>query len=747
MKVKFPMRRFVWIALVALLPIAILYSLFPQVFACPACFLFDNNGDGLKNYFTLDHYVRQDQGWHFSGMNYPYGEHIIYTDNQPLLAMVLRWVHHHITDMDRHVIGTLNMLLLLSICLAVWVIYTLFRRWQIGRWWSLGAAICITFLSPQLWRFQGHYGLGYVFFIPLLILLLDLLLRAETRRWLWSLLTALLVVCMSLIHMYFLLLSSVLILSVTVLWWWYHRKEKRLLRAVLPWLTGAILLPGLFLVGLRQYTDTITDRPAEPYGLSQHTLTFDATFFPFFPPLDAVWTSVLHREKPIMERTAYVGMVGFLLLPALLWFLFRRRDEEEPLHLHLKMLTGSAVVCWLMAAGIFYHSVLAFLWDLMPPLKQFRGLGRFGFPFYYLYSLVVAYLMWQLFQQMKYRGLATTGRYMLSAAFILWGFEAWMNIRAVKAPIFHPNEYLSHTLTDYVPILHAAGYQPEDFQAILQLPLVAIGNENMGVTRGFWTLREGIHASRETQLPLINYAMSRTSVSQGLDIVEFISTPYYPKRRAALLNDKPILLLCEEEFVIPAERKWIEKGERIGSYRSITLYSLPVSAFKTVLLPALPSSQTDVQCTGWYEDFEMYPSDTVMTGQGALHIRQAPKSIWTMTDTAAVSRDWIVSFWSYVDPFKASVPVPRMAETNPQGQVLRSQGLHRDYIAWSEAFGPWIEVNFPWTTTGQGHHYELWIDNTGPVIDNLLIRPTGDTCIYFKPEMILFNNLPIPAGQ
>src|SRR6187551_3104025 len=119
MRLSFTWPRILWITFVLALPGFMVYSFFPKIFACPACYLYEFSGDGLKNYYTLDYYVHHDKGWHFSGMNYPYGENIIYTDNQPVLAMFLGWIHRHVVDMDHHVIGTLNMLLLISIYLAV----------------------------------------------------------------------------------------------------------------------------------------------------------------------------------------------------------------------------------------------------------------------------------------------------------------------------------------------------------------------------------------------------------------------------------------------------------------------------------------------------------------------------------------------------------------------------------------------------------------------------------------------------
>ncbi len=738
--------RILWIAFVLSLPAIIIYSAFTKIFQCPACYLYEDGGDGLKNYYTLAYYVQHDKGWHFSGMNYPYGENIIYTDSQPILALTLKWIDQHIIDMDGHVIGTLNMLLLISLYFSVLIVYKLLRRWNVGRWWALASSLCIIFLSPQLWRFHGHYALAYLFFLPLLYLLLDLLVRQEKKRWLWGILCGLLLIVMSLTHMYYLLISLIFLLSFFIFWLWFQRKEKKLLKTVLPWLAGVIIFPTIILLGIRHTTDTITDRPTEPYGLDVLSVTFGSTFFPFFPPFDKTWTAILKQDVPSFERVAYTGLIGLLMLPVLLYFLFRKRDDQA-LTIQVKSFMGAALMTWLVAAGVFYQNGFKFLWELMPLLKQFRSLGRLGISFYYLYMLVCSYLLWQFFVTMRNKEMGGAGGYVLSIVFIFWGFEAFMNTKAVRDPVFRPNSYLSDTKDAYIPLLQKAGYKPEYFQAILQFPLVSIGNENLGVARGFWTLREGIHASFETGLPLIDYAMSRTSIAQGLDIIELISSPYFEKKRTATFDDRPILLVCEEEFVTPAERRIIDMAEKIGTYQSITLYNLPVGKLKTISLPVMPDDMNDVKCEGWYNGFDDIKCDTSMSGEGALAITSSPRSLWSYTDTSKTESQWQLSFWSHIDNRKGVLPVPRIIETDPQGKVLSNDGLGRERIDWSEAYGEWIQVSLPLTMKGNGYTYELFIDNTGPVIDNLLIKPAGDTCVIHFPTMTLYNNLPIPVKQ
>lgn len=244
---------------------------------------------------------------------------------------------------------------------------------------------------------------------------------------------------------------------------------------------------------------------------------------------------------------------------------------------------------------------------------------------------------------------------------------------------------------------------------------------------------------------MIDYAMSRTSIAQGLDIVELISAPYQEKKRAKLFSDLPILLVVGEDKAIPGELRWTSKAVKIGSRNTTVLYSLPVSAFREIENPLATINRDSITCTGWFLDFEDHPCDTAMTGIGAMPITTVSQSLWKYQDTASVERQWALSLWTYVDHYTASVAVPRIMETDPQGNVTKNEGYHRDNLDWTEAFGPWLAIQLPLTTKGKGYTYELFIENTGTVIDNVMIRSLHDTCVYTFPGVTLFNNIPIPT--
>ncbi|MBL0009440.1 MAG: hypothetical protein IPP25_20285 [Saprospiraceae bacterium] len=97
---------------------------------------------------------------------------------------------------------------------------------------------------------------------------------------------------------------------------------------------------------------------------------------------------------------------------------------------NVKVFLWAAITSWCMAAGVFYQNGFKFLWEAIPVLKQFRGLGRFGIPFYYLYLLVCTYIAWHMFRRLRERELGAIGGYILGAMFLVWGFESWLNIKS-----------------------------------------------------------------------------------------------------------------------------------------------------------------------------------------------------------------------------------------------------------------------------------------------------------------------------
>ena len=80
--------------LLILMLIGINFAIFaPWMLHSPNSHFLKSSGDGFKNYFTPWYHITYDEGYTwFEGMNYPWGEHIVFTDAQPAIVNTLKFV-------------------------------------------------------------------------------------------------------------------------------------------------------------------------------------------------------------------------------------------------------------------------------------------------------------------------------------------------------------------------------------------------------------------------------------------------------------------------------------------------------------------------------------------------------------------------------------------------------------------------------------------------------------------------------
>nr|GFD51139.1 hypothetical protein [Tanacetum cinerariifolium] len=82
-------------------------------------------------------------------------------------------------------IAATNLLLLLALVATAGVLYAILRRLLLPGWYAGLAALLLTFLCPQLLRFQGHMSLGYACIVPVQWYLLLRALAAPRRAGWW----------------------------------------------------------------------------------------------------------------------------------------------------------------------------------------------------------------------------------------------------------------------------------------------------------------------------------------------------------------------------------------------------------------------------------------------------------------------------------------------------------------------------------------------------------------------------------
>ena len=221
-----------------------LFYHYDQVIKAPNSTFMGSSHDGLKNYFTPWYHAKHDSSmvW-FEGMNYPYGDHIVFADAQPLLSNSIR-----VTGLADKTMAIMNLLMLLSLIPTGWLLFRILRRWKVEVWGAALSAAAIAFLSPQLLRMNGHYALAYSFVVPLIW---HLSLRfwdlPNAKR---SLALASVIFIMGWLHPYYVMISAIFLsafwLFQTVLAWKDMRFLQRVLhfgiQVILPVLAFFILL-------------------------------------------------------------------------------------------------------------------------------------------------------------------------------------------------------------------------------------------------------------------------------------------------------------------------------------------------------------------------------------------------------------------------------------------------------------------------------------------------------------------------
>jgi len=699
----------------ALTAFAYLYWRFQKIFGCPSCYLFNDSGDGLKNYYTSAYWVRYDPGLWFSGMNYPYGEHPVYTDNQPAWSLLMKTVNL-IFPMEQHVVGTINMLMILSLLVGVIAIYLVLRTALLPPWYAALVSLPIIFLSPQIARFIGHYSLAYVCYLPLFLLFCFRWLK-NGLRWQGGVGLLIWIAWMGFTHLYFLFIAAAFLMALTLVLFVQQRLRwsRRLGRIILVVVASSVIV----YVPVK-LTDPVTDRPKEVYGLYTYTATPAGTFLPWHGTWKKVWED-MNLKLPDIEARSYLGIFGILLSPLILflaiWNLVRRKRREIYVFdedISPGTLAWAGFLVWIFSTGWFYLIGGSILVDTFPVLGQFRSLGRLAWISYFTYLIFAASWLYHSIKAISTRGIKAAGMALSGALIIFWMTEADDFTYDTTASIFRPNEVFRGD-KPYLDVLQRNHLDVEDFQAILQIPLMFVGTENLTVMRGHWEFNKTTQCSWETGLPIINYNMSRTSVGHALSLLQLISTPDIHKTRLDDMNQKPVLLLTYKAQHLPTEQRLVDLAQYLGSVGTMDVYKLSVRTFTE------PQDTTGDQfVTVERKNFGPVPFDET-TGTEDFRTVSMDEVFFTFRDTFRMSAPLRFSCWVHLDAVTPGFPAIRVVQSAADGALFEEQvhSIH-SFDPW-QVRGSWVEITFPLVSTQHGAVYAFSTLNKWAKIDAVTI--------------------------
>ncbi|MEM6378522.1 MAG: hypothetical protein AAF705_09920, partial [Bacteroidota bacterium] len=537
-------------------------------------------GDGFKAYTAIQYHATHDSTLsHFEGMNYPYGEHAIPAVSQPLVSNSINLFSKAFVDVRPYTVAIVNGMMLLSVLLCSLFLFLIFRKLKLPLWYATCIALGITFLSPQIHRMIAHYGLAHLEAIPILLYLL--LGFNEKMEWKYSVGIAVLALLLPLIHFYYFAIFAFTVSFYFLFKFLFQPTWKHLLKCI-PHYAVQIIIPLSFFVYWLILNDPVHDRTPEPWGFfAYHTLwegVVTSMDQPYFRWIDQ---KIIDIRPMGYENKSYIGIVAFFTSLVMIGAWLKRKNKRQIFefkHGHrdfLSIIFWTAFVILIIALGLpFTINGLEFLLDYTGPFRQFRSVGRYAWLFYYVVNIIVFTWLYEQLASSKYRNIG------LALIIAVLAFEAYnsaysWNLDLDVVEELEPGQsFLETTDIDY-----------DQYQAILTVPYYNIGSDQFYWEPEGFIIQKSLTLSIQTGLPVTSAAITRSSRSQTLEQMQFVTEPYrYPVLLDTLPNQKPLLMLLDQreyekekeryEHLLDGAELIYSKGDRLR------LYKLPLASFE-----------------------------------------------------------------------------------------------------------------------------------------------------------------------
>jgi len=634
-------QSLLWLIAAAVFAIGATILILSYMVTDPGHVIIELGGDCGKNYFTFLYHSIYGHGWWFEGMNYPYGEHITYADGQPIISGALQ-LFNGVTIRDALMV--MNLLISLSYVLAMVFTYKILIRFGVKPFIAILFACLINLFAPQVYRIVAHFSLAYLCPIPMLFYWT--LMYHYSSKWKWPVYIFIMGFIMSFIHLY---------TGATIFFWiafyvtGYLMLIKTPLRErvkhVMPLLVVGVTLFLLIKIFIA-FTDPIKDRPGFPLNSLEYVTHIKDIVS---SPNSYFWQYIRYKTKFTKfseggEGYCYLGLVAFfaILISAIVGAVnkIRKRPGDElliseqgfsPIWLFV------AGGCLLLAMGVPFVWNMKWLFNYLSIFKQFRAMGRFSWPFYYIatiYAAVVVHTWYQRYIALHKPVLAYS---ILLASLGLWSLDVSRYIKNIREHVangvptcdkfFFKDEEIKWP--EYLEQYH---YKGSDFQAIILLPIFFAGSEKLWVGGDpSWPWSIGMRVSLQFHLPVVDVMMSRTSWSITEKQVKTAAGPFADKPMLRdLESKKPFLLLQYDDNPIDPDQAYLcNASEYLGHHFSCYIYACyPERIIANdnknadsinAILPYMHAADTCITDKGsWYIDhFDSKHADEHLFGDGA----------------------------------------------------------------------------------------------------------------------------------
>lgn len=740
-------------AAMMLLGLAIIVVVFGKVLEQPNSFLFSTSEDGVKSYYNFSYYLKYDQGIRHDGINYPYGDHLQYINSHPLYVQVLKFIDKHLFPLAEDGVGILNLSMIFSLWLALPFLFLVLRKFALPPWYAAWVSLIILFLSPQMDRIGGHFEMVYAFFIPMYWYFL---LRWEEgrRRWLWSGLMLLTALVGGFTSAYIVAFLAVFPLAVLLVRAWLNRRDLRRYAPTGIYLLLLAIAPLVIVKGLVSVTDWVDDRPDNPWGFFIFHSNIWGMLLPNASMLREVLNGVVNFNY-VWEGRAYVGFPPLLLvLGTALYLIYSllggRKGDGQGLRFRGVRSRDRASIY--LAAGVvvlLFAMCIPFKWfrflpELLPPLKQFRCLGRFSWIFYYIFSVFTALFMYRHFRMAAMKGKRTLALVVLTLLLGYWSLEAGQHLRRSTKRIFNSNTLITFHGNELEKAFSESGARVEDYQAILFLPFANTCGDKLLFTRGMHAFSQAMKCGYQTGIPLIQSFSPRLSFTHAMSSIQLLADTRIYKTRVEDMDQRDILIVStagkrRDQELNSKEAALLSRSDSLWTGTHFDLHAMPVENFNwghaawldmaldtALSLPPAGPDHVRSHVPGSqiiFEDFETLPdAPHAFQGKGARYLKEGRMELLNESLFERYGKQELeLSFWLFTDHRTHNMPTAEWWTRDSTGKLqprtkLESRAVH-------DVDGLWVRISHRFRAE-EGKSYQLTVRGKYVSVDNLLLRPS-----------------------
>ncbi len=530
--------------------------------------LFMDAYDGMRNYFAYNEYITQGKSSNyflFEKMNYPFGDYIFYTDNTPILAVLVKWFSENIYDVSDYSLQIFHWFFTFTLVLSSVFLYLICKRLVQTKWLIAIFSLAIPWITPQLFRLgNGHFSLALsccILATMYAIIVLYQHYHSQKNIWLPILGIILSVVISAFLHVYFLLISGFFIGYFCLVWAIFQYKNRRSFWKLLGMAGGVPVACLAIFLGIVRSIDTYYPHrsdTAKGFHFDGWQLKLDGLFDSHY------YLSVPFFEAKInlhYESVAYLGSFAWYALGSFLLIFILKKFSKSAIKRYfiqtetaqlISILFISGVCCLFIAFGakaywfnnsiIFdnYLNPLYWLEKFIPQISQFRCMGRFNWVFFLTFNITMLYVLDQYFQnnRKKWHGIA-----LIILLPTLLAIDTLDTMKFTRNYGWAQHLNNSPQLPELEKLLE--GIDTKKYQAILPLPYYNSSCEDYHYTidpEDKWCTTT-YQLSHITDLPLMASRMGRTPLNQTYAFFEMFTTYNVPDLIKNELAEKPILVI------------------------------------------------------------------------------------------------------------------------------------------------------------------------------------------------------------